>query len=188
MWPVTSSRTAYENDWIRVTHEEVITPDGRPGQYGVVEIRRPAVFVVALTDADEVALVWIDRHTTGGGWEVPAGGADVHATDDPDAPLDASLLDAARRELAEETGLTASEWRPIGCMDALNGVCRAPEHVFLARGLTQATASGQEEEGIGAVRFVPWAEALQMVADGSITDGETIACLLFAALALGRLR
>lgn len=182
MWKVTASKTAYSNDWIRVVEDAVVLPDGRPGIYGVVEIRRPAVFVVAVSEADEVVLVQLDRHTTGLGWEVPAGGADVI----PGSDGDADVLDAARRELFEETGLTASTWRPIGRMNALNGVCRAPEHVFLATGLAQDEASGQHEEGIRSVRFVPWPEVLTMVADGSITDGETVACLLYAALALGR--
>jgi len=62
MWTVTSSRTAYENPWIRVVEDEVIRPDGEPGLYGVVEVKRRAVFVVAMTDADEVALVTLDRH------------------------------------------------------------------------------------------------------------------------------
>lgn len=71
-------------------------------------------------------------------------------------------------------------------MNALNGVCRAPEHVFLATGLTAAEASGQHEEGISGMRFVPWAEAMAMVADGTIADGESVAALFYAALALGR--
>lgn len=184
MWTVTASRTAYENPWIRVVEDQVVRPDGEPGLYGVVEVKRPAVFVVAMTDADEVALVTLDRHTTGRGHEIPAGGADVLG----DAEHDDSLLDAARRELLEETGLTASGWRGIGHMLALNGVCRAPEHVFLATGLTQAEPSGQREEGISGVRFVAWQDALAMVADGTITDGESVAALFYAALALGRVR
>lgn len=105
-----------------------------------------------------------------------------------EADTDTSLLDAARRELAEETGLTASHWREIGHMFQLNGVCRAPEHVFLATGLTVAEASGQHEEGISGVHFVPWQEAMTMIADGTITDGESVAVLFYAALALGRVR
>ena len=64
-WPVTRTRVAYENPWIVVREDQVVRPDGSPGVYGVVEVRRPAVFVVALTDADEVVLVTVDRHTAG---------------------------------------------------------------------------------------------------------------------------
>ncbi|NNH06636.1 NUDIX hydrolase [Cellulomonas fimi] len=180
-WTTTGSRVVYENPWIRVREDAVVRPDGSPGVYGVVELRQPAVFVVALTDDDEVVLVSQRRYTTGEvSVEVPAGGTDG---EDP--------LVAARRELAEETGLVAREWTEVGRMDALNGIAAAPEHVFVARGLSAVAGDvgthGQAEEGIDAVRTVPFAEVLRMVADGTIRDGETVAALAYAALHLGRL-
>ena len=176
-WETTSTRTAYENRWIRVREDQVVRPDGTDGVYGVVELRQPAVFVVALTDDDEVVLVTVDRHTTGLSVEVPAGGTDG---EDP--------LLAAQRELLEETGYTAADWTHVGSMQALNGVCEAPEHVFVARGLTSSAATGHHEEGISEVRAVPFPEVLAMVANGTITDGETVAALMYAALHLGRVR
>ena len=175
MWNVTGSREVYVNTWIRVVEDQVVRPDGAPGVYGVVEMRRPSVFVVALTDDDEVLFVTVDRHTTGESVELPAGGTDG---DDP--------LAAARRELLEETGATARDWREIGRMNALNGVCRAPEHVFLATGLERGAATGQAEEGISAITAVPWRDVPGLDAAGGITDGESIAALMFAAVALGR--
>jgi 8-oxo-dGTP pyrophosphatase MutT (NUDIX family) len=180
-WPVRAQRVVYENPWIRVTEDQVVRPDGGDGIYGVVELRNDAVFVVALTDDDEVVLVTLDRHTVGESVEVPAGGSDG---DEP--------LVAARRELLEETGLEAAEWREIGRMSALNGVCRAQEVVFLATGLRgSATAARpdhhQAEEGIRGVRTVRWGEVMRMVRDGEIRDGESVAALMYAALALGRL-
>ncbi|GAA1962388.1 NUDIX domain-containing protein [Agromyces allii] len=176
-WQTRAQRTVYENQWIRVVEDEVIRPDGEPGIYGVVEMQHPAVFVVAMTAADEVLLVTVDRHTVGESIEVPAGGSDGE---------DALL--AAQRELLEETGYAASEWCEIGRMAALNGVARAPETVFLATGLEIAASAGhsQHEEGISQVRAVPWAEVWRLVREGAITDGETVAALGFAAVHLGR--
>lgn len=175
-WPVSSSETVYANAWIRVDHERVIRPDGEPGEYGVVSTVAEAVFVVAVTDAGEVVLVEVDRHTVGNSLEVPAGGADG---DDP--------LPAAQRELLEETGFAAREWQHLGRIDALNGVCRAPEHIFLARGAHPvADADGQREEGITAVQLLPLAEVLELVATGGIRDGGTLAALMLALVRLER--
>ncbi|MFT4212443.1 MAG: NUDIX hydrolase [Microbacterium sp.] len=175
-WTTRASRTVYENRWISVREDEVTGPAGA-GIYGVVRMRHPAVFVVALDAEDRVCLVAIDRYTTGRSWEVPAGGSDGEHP-----------LVAAQRELAEETGLAASDWTALGTMDALNGIAEAPEHVFLARGLSSAAdaAATQREEGIVELAWVPFAQALTMIADGRIADGETVAALAYAGIRLGR--
>lgn len=175
-WTTLTSRTAYENPWIRVREDTVLRPDGGEGLYGVIELR-PAVFVVALDEEDRVVLITIDRYTTGPSIEVPGGGGDGQ---DP--------LVAAQRELLEETGLTASEWTRIGGMDALNGAAAAEEHIFLARGLSLAGGAeeSQAEEGISTVTRVPFGEAVEMIRDGRLRDGESIAALAIAAIHLGR--
>ncbi|WP_345800272.1 NUDIX hydrolase [Microbacterium sp. AZCO] len=178
-WKTLASRTVYENRWIRVREDDVEGPHGA-GIYGVVEMRHPAVFIVAMDADDRVCLVSLDRYATGGSSiEVPAGGSDG---DDP--------LVAAKRELLEETGFAASEWTHLGGMNALNGIADAPEHVFLARDLHREAdaAHSQAEEGIDAVRWMPFAEVLSLIASGGISDGETIAALALAGIRLGRFR
>lgn len=174
-WQTRGSRTVYENRWIRVREDDVVRPDGEDGIYGVVDVRNPAVFVVPVTDAGEVVLVRINRYTTDRETlEVPAGGTDG---EDP--------LVAARRELREETGYVASDWRRLGDVYSLNGVSNAPGHVFLARGLSAAGGEETAEEGILGVEVVAWSELMAMVGRGEIEDGESLAALMYAAVALG---
>lgn len=176
MWSTLASRAVYENAWIRVREDQVRRPDGQPGLYGVVELRSPAVFVVALTEADEVLVVTVDRYPTGRvSVEVPAGGSDGE-----------DLLVAAQRELREETGYAAERWRRVGAVDSLNGVAAAPGEVFLATGLREVGGAETEAEGISAVRAVPVPELLAMVGRGEVRDNETLGALLLAMVALGR--
>ncbi|MDN3311383.1 NUDIX hydrolase [Microbacterium oryzae] len=177
-WQTRSTRVTYENPWIRVREDEVVRPDGGHGIYGVVELRHPAVFVVALDEDERVLLVEVDRYTVGASWEVVAGGSDGE-------PAEV----AARRELLEETGLEADEWIAVGRMDALNGICVAPETVFLARGLRHVADADahRAEEGITRSRWVAIRDALRMTATGKLTDGESIAALAMAAVHLGKL-
>ncbi len=176
-WTTHRSRVAYENPWIRVREDAVTRPDGEPGIYGVVEVRSPAVFVVPVTADGEVVLVSVDRYAIGQrSLEIPAGGADGE-----------DLLTAAQRELREETGLAAATWRDLGIVHSLNGVAAAPGRVYLASDLTEVGGAETAAEGIDHRRAVAPAELVRLVADGTITDNETLGALLKALVALGRL-
>src|SRR3712207_4766857 len=100
-YEVKSSRVAYRSAFLHVRVDEVVMPDGTVRRREVVETQ-PAVAVVALDDQGVVTLVRQYRHPLGKRvLEVPAGKLDVEG-EEP--------LTAARRELAEETGLEASRW------------------------------------------------------------------------------
>ncbi|HUG53869.1 MAG TPA: NUDIX hydrolase, partial [Vicinamibacteria bacterium] len=104
---------AYANDWVTVYHDAVTRPDGSAGIYGVVHFAALAVGVVAIDDADRVALVGQHRYTLDEmSWEIPEGGS----------PPDEDSLEGARRELREETGIEARTWSRIGRFHLSNSV------------------------------------------------------------------
>lgn len=171
-WARRSRRLAYENPWIRVHHDEVTRPDGRPGIYGVVEFRNRAVGVVALDEVGQVLLVGQHRYTLDMySWEIPEGGV----------PFDEDPLDGARRELAEETGLRATRWRELLRLTTSNSVTDERGIVYLATELTSGVATPEGTEEL-ATRWVALDEALAMIDRGEITDAISQVALLRVAL------
>ena len=147
----------YRNPWLRLREDQVLRPDGQPGLYGVVEMV-DAVGVVAVTDDERVYLVGQHRYPTDHyGWEIVAGYGD---------PAEGALA-SARRELREETGLSAADWTPLGLCHVSNSVTDQVGHLFLARGLTEGASEPEGTEQL-AVRRVPLAEALAMAQRGEV--------------------
>jgi 8-oxo-dGTP pyrophosphatase MutT (NUDIX family) len=172
-WRTLASKTVYENRWIRVREDRVVRPDGNEGIYGVIEIRS-SVAIVALNGHDEIALVGQWRYTLGRySWEIPRGGSEPGETD---------MAAVARRELREEAGVVASEWRDLGAVDLNNGVTTDVEHLFLATRLTHKEPEHDAEEKI-SVRWVPFDDAVRMVLRREITESCTVAAILLVNLA-----
>src|SRR5215831_16951352 len=125
-WTRRSRRVAYDNPWIAVYHDEVLRPDGQPGIYGVVHYKNRAVGVIALDDRDRVLLVGQYRYTVDGySWEIPEGGA----------PFDEDPLEAAQRELQEETGYSAAQWQEVLRAHLSNSITDEEGICYLARDL-----------------------------------------------------
>jgi 8-oxo-dGTP pyrophosphatase MutT (NUDIX family) len=170
-WKTKSSRVVYGNAWIRVREDEVVRPDGCAGVYGVVEIR-PSVGVVAINERDEIVLAGQWRYALGRySWEIPRGGSNPGETD---------MRKVAERELAEEAGVRAAEWRLLGPVDVCNGVTDDVQSLFWATKLSPAPRVLDPEEEI-AVAWKPFEEAVAMAMDGRITEVCSIAAILRVA-------
>lgn len=85
--------------------------------------------------------------------------------------------ECARRELREETGITAAELIPLGIVWSSPGVFDEVVHLFAATGISQGAAQPEADEEIEVLRL-PLAEALEMAADGRISDAKTLVALL----------
>jgi 8-oxo-dGTP pyrophosphatase MutT (NUDIX family) len=171
-WTRRTRRVAYQNPWLTVWHDEVVQPDGQPGLYGVVHFANLAAGVLVLDDDDRVLLVGQHRYALDAySWEVPEGGV----------PTGETALEGARRELLEETGVTATDWQELGRLHLSNSVSDELAILFLATGLEHGTATPDGTEAL-AIRWLPFADALAMTLDGRITDAMTVVAIERTAL------
>jgi 8-oxo-dGTP pyrophosphatase MutT (NUDIX family) len=167
-WSTLSLDVVYDNPWIRVTHRDVKNPSGGNGIYGVVHFKNVAIGIVPLDAENYTWLVGQYRYTLNRySWEIPEGGC----------PLGTEPLDSAKRELLEETGLSAKEWIPLLEMHTSNSVTDEYGVAYIARKLTLGTAEPEETEDL-QVRRLPFQEAYEMVLQGDITDALSAIAIL----------
>lgn len=167
-WTILDTTEVYANPWMQVIEHQVLTPAGTAGIYGVMRPRNLAIGVVPIDDQGRVTLVGQHRFPLDAySWEIPEGGGD---------PAIEPVLSAAR-ELSEETGLKARHWMPLLTMHLSNCLSDEVAHSFVAWGLESGVAHADETESL-ALRRVSFADALDEVIEGRITDSITVASLM----------
>lgn len=169
LWTIIESKTVYQNPWILVTEDKVIRPDGKEGIFGVIKIKH-GISVLPIDDDKNVYLTKeyhyaAEQETI----EAVSGGIDRGENKE----------EAAKRELKEELGINASELVDLGKILPLTSLVDITNHLFLAKDLDFSDAKPEGTEIIKTVK-VSLEKAVEMVFDGTICDGTTVALILKA--------
>ena len=167
-WTILESKKIYQNPWISLTEHQVLNPSGGKGIYGEVHFENYAIGIIAIDEDDMICLVGQYRFPLKQySWELPEGGG----------LLGGNPLDAAKRELLEETGLVAKEWTEVLRMHLSNSVSDELGILYLAKDFEQFEAEPEETEQL-EVKKIPFETAFAMVMNGEITDSLSVAGIL----------
>lgn len=167
-WTIISQEEKYDNKWINVTQFNVINPSGGNGIYGKVHFKNVAIGIVALDEEMNTYMVGqyrfpLDQYS----WEIPEGGC---------AP-DEEHVEAAKRELLEETGLQAKYWQKIMELHLSNSVSDELAVIFVATHLSQHEAMPEETERLD-VKKIAFDDLYELAEEGTITDAVSVAAIL----------
>jgi 8-oxo-dGTP pyrophosphatase MutT (NUDIX family) len=169
-WRQLTTRSVYQNRWIRVREDDVALPDGRTTIYGVVECP-PCVGVLPFLDPDTVVLVGQYRYVAGDFyWEMPTGAM---------APGESEEA-AVQRELGEEAGYAADRLVKIGVLHTSKSVVEEAANLYIAEALRPITREADTTEFI-EVRAFSFDEVMRMVERAEIKDAMTVVTVLHAA-------
>jgi len=164
-----ASKTVYRGRLLHVKEDEVRLPDGSQARREYIEHPGAAIILPLFDDASVLLERQYRYPVAAHCLELPAGKFE------PGEPA----LETAQRELLEETGYVASEWRELGQMLPCIGYSNERIDFFLARGLEFRGAQLDQGEFLETLRL-PLSEALEWVRDGRVTDIKTMLGLLWA--------
>ncbi len=170
---VLSSKVVYRGPVFHVTSDRVLEPNGVKAQRDVVRHSGSVVVLVMDDTSHEPRVLLARQYRYAAGdylWELPAGRID---------PGENSLA-AAKRELLEETGYAARNWKRILWFYSSPGFLDETMAIYLATGLKRGTAQPEEDEVIRLRRF-PLSRAIRLIRRGAVRDGKTIAAILWLA-------
>ena len=174
-WKQQSNKRIYDNPWFRVEEDDVINPGGGLSHYGKILFKNIAIGIVPLDEDNNTWLVGQYRYVPDCySWEIPMGGG----------PLAIDPLVSAKRELREETGLSASSWETLMYLHTSNSVTDERGIVYVATGLSQGDTAFEETEDLQLVKL-PLKQAVERVIAGEITDAVSVAALLRLGMQTG---
>lgn len=173
-WPVSESKVLHRDDWVLGLRRDTISAPGKPEeQFSRIVVEDPgAVVILAIDDEDNVVVVRQYRHPAEHRFvELPAGVLDEEG-EEPEA--------AARRELLEEAGLEADHWQHLITTYPTPGKSQEKHVIFLAHGLREVDSGyvATHEEAEMSLERVPFAELVDGVLEGRLTDGPLVIAVL----------
>lgn len=172
-WKKISSKIIYKTPYFNLEEHKVIKPDGRKGVYHVID-EPGAVAIVALDSQNRIYLLHEEKYIPGMIWTTPAGNINRG---------DKNLLFTAKRELKEETGLTAKKWTSLGEFLIAPGRSNGKGYAFLAQELQEGKQNLDSSEEIKVVK-VSFQKAVEMIKKGEIIDAWATIPILKAKLFL----
>jgi len=171
-WRTLTSEKVYDSPWIGLTKHDVLNPNGNPGTYSVVHFKNLAIGVLPLDKDYNTWIVGQYRYPIEQySWEIPEGGGKRNV----------EPLDSAKRELLEETGITANKWTKIQEMYLSNSASDEFCILYIAQDLSFGESEPEDEEQL-EVRKIHFDELYKMVERGEITDSLTVTTVLKAKL------
>lgn len=170
-WKILKSEQMYSDPWIQLFRDQVQRPDGKPGTYATVHLKA-GVCVVAMDDDGYLHLTKEFHYAVGRvTLEGVSGGIES----------DESPAVAAKRELAEELGITAGRWTRLGNVDPFTAAVFSPVELYLAEVLSFSETNLEGTELIEHVTMT-LEEGIQAVIEGTITHAPTCVGILRIAL------
>ena len=179
-WILLRSQYLFRSKWFNLRQDQLQLSDNKQFSYTYVE-HPGAVFIVPITEKLEVILIHSYRYSIDRWcWEIPAG-----SLGDQDK---LSPSDVAHKELAEEIGGETETLKSLGCYYMANGFASLENHFFIAYN-TKISLKSQKEatEVIKEIKIIPIEQALKMIQNGEINDGESAFAMLLAFMEMRRI-
>ena len=166
---VNSVETIHKGRVFQLVRENITLSKG--STFNMDVIRHPgAAAIVPVTENGNVLMLKQYRHAIGEYiWEIPAGTLDNQ--EDP--------LDCAKRELIEETGFSARQWKKLGAITPVPGYSDEKIHLYLATDLATDKQNLGKDEMLD-VHEIPFLKVIEMIFSGEISDGKSITGILLA--------